>query len=75
MNAQSADDFRRSFRDALAATIGDTGLEARFDLSAKCPGFSRKAAPAMSATGSYAGWSRTLAYPESAWPTHLSVTY
>jgi len=72
---QSADDFRRSFRDGLAATIGDTGLEARFDLSRKMSWVQPQGGVGNAGYGIVCGLVQDPAHPDSAWLTHLSVTY
>jgi hypothetical protein len=72
---QSADELRRSFRDALAATIGGVGLQARFDLSHKVSWIQLQGGDDTTGYGIACGLIQDPALPDRAWPTHLSVTY
>jgi hypothetical protein len=72
---QSGDDFRHSFRDALAARIGGTGLEARFDVSDNLSWVPPQGGGDNVGYGIGCGLAQDPALPDRAWPTYLSVTY
>jgi hypothetical protein len=71
----SADELNRGFRDVLAATAGRAGLQARLDLSHKASWVQPQGGDDNTGYGIVCGLIQDPALPDSAWPTHLSVTY